>query len=90
MKDWFVAVHLTDAASAEMFEFIDYRRAVAFADQHSDSGDFRSVAVIDFRGLEVLTMGTKFDGCVGYTALPLRAGFYRWSETADRMVEVRQ
>ena len=86
MADWFVVVDAQgaeDPRPAEVFECSDYRVAVALANRLAEDESL-SVEVSDFEGRIVRAVGLdQFDGTLGYTSIPLRAGVYRWQQASE-------
>lgn len=89
MADWFVEVHRVDDF-VEVFEFIDYRKAVVFLEQYAQDEDgLSSVELVDREGrvlLEIASVTAK----LSYSMTPRRAGVYRWDPRSEMMREVRQ
>lgn len=90
MADWFVLACPSSAleSSAEVFECIEYRDAVRLAHKLAEDSDL-SVDLIDYEGRVVRAVGQdKFDGAVGFSSAPLRAGLYRWHDATETYREV--
>lgn len=90
MPDFLVtAVSLSDTdAAMEVFEAIDYRVAVRLALKLAEDSDL-SVELLDYEGRVLRAVGVdRFDGGVGFSVAPLRAGMYRWHEATDTFREV--
>lgn len=90
MADWFVtsveSSFLGD--SAEVFECIDYRNAVRLAHKLAEDLDL-TVELLDYEGRVIRAVGfDRFDGGVGYSSAPLRAGVYRWHDASETYREV--
>ena len=88
MADWFVEVTHGEGDDVEVFEFIDYRKALVFGASFDGDEDVLSVELVDVDGRVLLRFGDEFDGCLGRTSTPQRAGFYRWDKKTEQMRQV--
>ena len=88
MADWFVAVAV-DTGLSEVFEFIDYRKAVEFGAARVDDRDALSVELLDCDGRVLMVFGQPFDGTTGLSSIPRRAGLYRWDDRSEQMRRVQ-
>lgn len=87
MADWFVEVS-QESGLTEVFEFIDYRKAVSFGADQVDRSGVMSVELLDCDGRVLMQFGEPFDGTHGHTSTPLRAGVYRWDARVEQMRQV--
>ena len=90
MPDFLVtAVSLSEVdAATEVFEAIDYRAAVRLANKLAEDSDL-AVELLDYEGRVLRAVGVdRFDGGVGFSGAPLRAGLYRWHDGTDTYREV--
>jgi hypothetical protein len=88
MADWFVEVAV-DTGLSEVFEFIDYRKAVEFGASRVEDSDALAVELVDCDGRVLMVFGQPFDGTTGWSSTPRRAGLYRWDDRSEQMRRVQ-
>jgi hypothetical protein len=88
MADWFVEVS-NRSGLTEVFEFIDYRKAVCFGGELVEREGIQAVELLDCDGRVLMQFGEPFDGTHGHTSTPLRAGVYRWDQRVEQMRRVQ-
>lgn len=87
MADWFVEVATADLV--EVFEFIDYRKAVAFGFERLECGDALAVELIDVDGRVLFAFSDDpWGGAHGFSTTPRRAGLYRWDPRSEQLRQV--